>query len=79
VKGLKWFAAALGLGAAASASSAEPESKPASEHAVVVHFSYGSTDLSLLFELEEKLEAAIAKAAAGEFDGNEVAVDGSDG
>jgi hypothetical protein len=44
-----------------------------------VHFAYGSTDLSRLFALEERLEAVIADASAGEFDGNEVATDGSDG
>jgi hypothetical protein len=49
------------------------------DHAVIVHFAYGSTDLSALFELETRLEAAIAKAKAGEFDGNEIATDGSDG
>jgi len=53
-------------------------SKP-SEHAVIIHFQYGSTDLSRLFAVEEKLEAAISAAAAGEFDGNEVNTDGSDG
>jgi len=47
--------------------------------AVVVHFQYGSTDLSRLFELEKKLESAIETAKVGEFDGNEMAVDGSDG
>jgi hypothetical protein len=52
---------------------------PVSEHAVIVHFEYGSTDLSRLFALEEQLEQAIAVAKAGEFDGNEVAADGSDG
>jgi hypothetical protein len=57
---------------------AEPSAKPP-EHAVVVHFQYGSTDLTRLFQLEEKLEAAIAAANAGELDGNEVATDGSDG
>jgi hypothetical protein len=51
----------------------------APEHAVIVHFQYGSTDLARLFALEERLEQAIAEAGAGEFDGNEVAVDGSDG
>jgi hypothetical protein len=57
----------------------EPVEKPI-EHAVVVHFDYiGSTDLQPLFAVEEKLEAAIEAASAGEFDGNEVAVDGSDG
>jgi hypothetical protein len=49
------------------------------EHAVIVRFQYGSTDLSLLFELEDKLRSAIDGAKAGEYDGNEVAVDGSDG
>jgi hypothetical protein len=49
------------------------------EHAVIVHFRYGSTDLARLFAVEEQLERAIAAAEAGEFDGNEVAADGSDG
>lgn len=49
------------------------------EHAVIVHFTYGSTDLSRLFELERKLEIAIEEAKAGEYDGNDIAVDGSDG
>jgi hypothetical protein len=51
----------------------------APEHAVIVHFQYGSTDLARLFVLEEQLERAILTADAGEFDGNEVAADGSDG
>jgi hypothetical protein len=50
-----------------------------SEHAVTVHFSYGSTDLSRLFALEDELVAALEMADAGEFDGNEMAADGSDG
>ena len=49
------------------------------EHAVIVHFNYGSTDLQPLFALEDKLERAISAADAGEIDGNEVATDGSDG
>ncbi len=44
-------------------------------HAVLVHFAYGSTDLSRLFSLEDRLGAAIAAANVGEFDGNEVATD----
>lgn len=51
----------------------------ASEHAVIVSFRYGSTDLSRLFALEDRLERAIDAARAGEFDGNEVAADGSHG
>lgn len=50
-----------------------------SEHAVIVRFDYGTTDLSALFELEDQLEEAIADAQVGEYDGNEMAVDGSDG
>jgi hypothetical protein len=50
-----------------------------SDHAVIVHFDYGSKDLGRLFELEDKLESAIGAAEAGEYDGNEIAVDGSDG
>jgi len=49
------------------------------QHALVVHFTYGSTDLGPLSALEDRLIAAIAAANAGEFDGNEVAVDGGDG
>ena len=50
-----------------------------SEQAVIVRFNYGQPDLNPLYELEDKLIAAIDSAEAGEFDGNEVAVDGSDG
>lgn len=49
------------------------------EQAVIVHFQYGSTDLSRLFELENRLMDAIAAANAGELDGHEIAMDGSDG
>lgn len=71
----------LGLiGAIVGATSpAATSAQKAPEHAVIVHFRYGSTDLQPLFELEARLEAAISKAEAGEYDGNEVAVDGSDG
>ena len=56
-----------------------PPAKPV-EHAVVVKFDYiGSTDLTPLYDLEKKLEAAITEAKVGEFDGNEVATDGGDG
>ena len=50
-----------------------------SQHAVIVRFDYGQTDLSPLHELEDKLTDAIELAAVGEFDGNEIAMDGSDG
>ena len=60
---------------AKSGTSAKPP-----EHAVIVVFAYiGSTDLEPLFALERQLESDIAAARAGEYDGNEIAVDGSDG
>jgi hypothetical protein len=49
------------------------------EHAVIVHFKYGKTDLQPIFDLEDKLKQAILQANVGEFDGNDVAKDGSDG
>ena len=71
---LGWIAALI---SAASPVAASAQKAP--EHAVIVHFTYGSTDLGRLFELEERLESAISAAGVGEYDGNEVAVDGSDG
>jgi hypothetical protein len=53
--------------------------EPPPEHAVIVNFEYGSTDLDPIFALETRLEEAISAAGAGEFDGNEIATDGGDG
>jgi hypothetical protein len=57
------------------------------KHAVILKFfDFGKRfwgpndrDLSALFDLEDKLIEAIDAANAGELDGNEIAVDGSDG
>lgn len=52
-----------------------------SDHAVIVHFinyPFGN-DLDPLFALEEELVMAIEDANVGEYDGNEIAVDGNDG
>lgn len=49
------------------------------EQAVIIHFTYGSTDLSRLFSLEDQIERAVEGAGVGDYDGNEVAEDGSDG
>lgn len=49
------------------------------EHAVIVCFKYGYPDLEPLFALEEKLEAEIAAKSVGEYDGHEIAADGSEG
>lgn len=52
--------------------------EPRGEHSVILHFHYGSTDLTRLFLMEDKLEKALAEAKAGDLDGDEVATDGSD-
>jgi len=77
LKILAWLAALLGMSVYAVASAADVQKQ--SEQAVVIHFHYGSRDLTKLFELENKLEAVVAKARVGEYDGHEVAIDGSDG
>jgi hypothetical protein len=51
----------------------------ASWHSVIIDFDYGKKDLLPLFALENQLETAIQQANVGEFDGNEIAVDGSTG
>ena len=51
----------------------------ASEQAVIVHFDYGNADWKPFFAFEKILEDAINKSGAGDYDGNELAVDGSDG
>ena len=56
-----------------------PYSPKQPEQAVIVHFQYGRTDLQPLSEIEARLEAAIKNAGVGEFDGDEIAEDGSDG
>lgn len=75
---LRWISSILGFAMASTAIGATPPT-PKIEQAVIVHFSYGSKDLTRLFALEEKLEAAISKSGVGEYDGNDVATDGSDG
>lgn len=74
----RWLAGWFVLLSLLSTSCSSPSMTSPTEHAVIVHFAYGSTDLQALFALEEQLEQAIAAADAGELDGNEVAADGSD-
>ena len=54
-------------------------SKVPSQQEVIVYFSYGSTNFQHLYSLEDSLRIAISEAKAGEYDGHEVATDGSDG
>lgn len=73
----RWMAVLLGIGGLAHVSAAPQAVSP--EQAVIVRFDYGSTDLGPLFKLEKELETAISAEAVGEYDGNEIAADGSDG
>jgi hypothetical protein len=49
------------------------------EQTVMVHFDYGNTDWAPFFAFEKTLSAAIDSSGEGDYDGNELAVDGSDG
>jgi hypothetical protein len=69
----------MGIIAKLFGSKSQGSAKP-DDHAVIVTFGYGGcTDLGPLFALEDRLMSDIAAAHAGEYDGNEVATDGSDG
>ena len=48
-------------------------------HSVIVHFNYGMDELDPLHDLECKLEKVIMENEVGEYDGHEIAMDGSDG
>lgn len=74
----KRLATLFGIAAMSIGVATPSEGRPV-EQAVIIHFAYGSKDLQRLFALETRLEAAIAKAGVGQYDGNEVAVDGNDG
>ena len=49
------------------------------EHAIIVEFKYGLQDLGPLRETENRLDVAIKSAGVGEYDGDEIATDLSDG
>ncbi|MBB1088492.1 hypothetical protein H4F99_08305 [Lysobacter sp. SG-8] len=49
------------------------------EHAVMISFEYGSNDDAPIAALGEQLRAVIGEKGLGEYDGHEVAEDGSDG
>lgn len=55
------------------------DSAPAPEHCLIVEFDYASTDPTPVFRVGDQLAAALAGDRAGEFDGNELAADGSSG
>ena len=53
--------------------------KKAARHALVVEFKYGLKDLGPLREVEDRLDTAIKSASVGEYDGDEIATNLSDG
>jgi hypothetical protein len=48
------------------------------EHAVIVQFNFPSGDLDRIMEVEDQLAKAVEGTSVGQFDGNEIAVDGRD-
>ena len=63
----------------ASDSDADGSEIPDNWHGLIVEFDYGTTDLGPMHALEDRLTDAIKAADVGEFDGHEIALDGSDG
>ena len=61
------------------ANESQPQSVPAPEQSVIVHFDYGIERLASLHALEDKLNKVISQNDAGEYDGHEIATDYSDG
>ena len=51
--------------------------KTTDEQALIIRFNYGSTDLTELYALEDELEQRLASSSLGEFDGHDIAADGS--
>ena len=56
----------------------QDEQPPATQHAVIVQFNYLPATLDELTKLEDQLVAAVEQSGAGQFDGNEIALDGRD-
>jgi hypothetical protein len=65
-----------------SANASQPQPEPPAnakvDEAVIVHFKYGSTDVAPINELADELGRLLEDAGLGDFDGHELAVDGSD-
>lgn len=59
------------------ASHKEEGSALTGDHAVLVEFQFDDSSIDAVAALEEQLRAAIESASVGEYDGNELAVDGS--
>ncbi len=57
----------------------QQESSSSPEHGVIIHFQYGKENLTLLHELESKLEHVLKGKSVGDYDGHDIAIDYSDG
>lgn len=51
---------------------------PALDQAVIVKYNFAAGNLDRIFEIEDQLANAVESASVGQFDGNEIAVDGRD-
>jgi len=49
------------------------------EHAVIIHFKYGKSQMDELYKLRDTIENRIKAQILGEYDGHEIATDLSDG
>ena len=56
-----------------------PEHTPMSTQSLIIRFKYRKADLDPLYELEEKLGEALEEADAGDYEGHEMSIDGSEG
>jgi len=57
-----------------------PDAAPLEDlQSVLIHFDYDDDDLDDLLDLEAKMRVAVAAAATGMVDGNEIAIEGTDG
>lgn len=60
-------------------SKTKPQSDSASlDQAVIVKYNFSAGNLDRIFQLEDQLANAVESASVGQFDGNEIAVDGRD-
>ena len=50
-----------------------------STQSLTIRFKYRKAELDMLYELEEKLAEALEEADAGDYEGHEMAIDGSEG
>ncbi len=50
-----------------------------SQQSLIIRFKYRKPELDTLYELEEKIAEALDEAGAGDYEGSEMSIDGSEG